>query len=226
MKIQGNRLELLENKLQTLLGAQGTVLHSEYMALLLPVLAKTPDILGIEYESESGESLEELNEPNLRGIEEFADGLKQIKRDDVDGLDEEFGDGTNSPDPGFEPDPDFTRPGRLPHESPWTLPFRAKLDIESDGSWERVVDPTIVCGKHWIQITNNFKNVPNCQGVNYQLIYKETLLRAVIEAHRICARTRCEKVLAWIEHAKWGCAPGNQPRLSCSISLAVICTAI
>ena len=226
MKIQGNRLELLENKLQTLLGARGKLIHGEYMALLLPVLAKTPDILGVEYESESGESLEELNEENLRGIEEFADSIKQIKREDVEGLDEEFGDGSSSPDPGFEPDPDFTRPGRLPHESPWTLPYRAKLEIEPDGSWEREFDPTITCGKHWIQNTNNLKNVPNCHDVNYQEIYKETLLRAVIEAHRICARTRCEKVLAWIEHSKWGCVPGNQAQLFCNISLVVICTAL
>jgi hypothetical protein len=71
--------------------------------------------------------------------------------------------------------------------------------------------------------TSGHRPVSSCDVADYRAYYRETLLRSMVEAHRLCVPTRCDKARAWILSASWGCMDNQQ---YCVMSLAITCAAI
>jgi hypothetical protein len=188
-------------------GDTGRLLHLLHLELLRPGA-------GVWFQQQQADGEEEPIPPWPEEGEE--DPLEEPFGDDADRIrlitEEELEELRDGGDPaGVEPEPDHTRPGDLGSPRPVTpTPDWGSRIVyhDSDGKWSRIGSNELpACGQLWILDFRHYWSVPACAGVNYDRMYRATLLRAYAEAFRLCRERDedCPDARVWMLRALWNC---------------------
>ena len=210
---------------EKLFGPLGRELHDQYLGLFAAQL-KGDDIFD-RFASEEGnqDSLPEIGALE-RQLGRKATDTKYVKPRDIDRMREDPNAGPEHAG-GHPSSDDLSRPGTIGWpESKYTFDKYRNLYLHEDGTWSNAGYKHIDCGKFWGLKIAHYQPVQKCEGVNYQAIYRETLLRCIAEAHRVCVSTRCETPLTYLLFSAWGCQNYGQPRIYCTLKIGVVCTAV
>ena len=221
MKIDRNLFDRLLERAEAEFGPRILSLHQKYLALfgtdaVKQVIKKAKDTI-----DEDGEGLPPLEDYET-SFGPIIDQVKQIKQKDIGELD---GLGANGQtDKDFTPEPDLTGPGKLPKDSEPGIGSNRTYNFNMKGDWHRYGSVITKCNKLWYLFVLIEKPIPNCDQVNYQKLYRETLLRAMGEAYLACDSSPCKKARMWIESARWGCIQDEKSSYEyCWMRIAVLC---